>query len=230
MSPTTNGYVSIACGIVALQEDRQGLTSGAKFSCDPTLVIRPIKSNSGSERHFRNPLSREVLMLKTVAIGLTALIVTASSLAYAQTPSTTTTGGGQDDTKLSAADLNALTDARINIVKAALQLTPEQAKYWPAVEEAIRNRAMGRQVRLAARRQRDQGDSDIVDDVRRRADALAQRSAELKQLADAWQPLSATLTPEQKQRLRFFATNILRLVPRAVDLRRMQNEDESDED
>ena len=169
-------------------------------------------------------------MSKTVAVGLTALFVTASSLAYAQAPSTTTTVGGQDDTKLSAADLNALTDARINIVKAALQLTPEQAKYWPAVEEAIRNRAMGMQVRLAARRQRDQGDSDIVDVVRHRADALAQRSAELKQLADAWQPLSATLTPEQKQRLRFFATNILRLVPRAVDVRRGQTEDEGDED
>ena len=167
-------------------------------------------------------------MLKTVTAGLTALFVTASSLAYAQAPSTA--GSEQDEPRLSTADLNALTDARIGIVKAALQLTPEQAKYWPAVEEAIRNRAMGRQVRLAARRQRDQGDSDIVDDVRRRADALAQRSAELKQLADAWQPLSATLTPEQKQRLRFFATNILRLVPRAVDLRRMQNEDESDED
>jgi LTXXQ motif family protein len=103
------------------------------------------------------------------------------------------------------------TDARIGIVKAALQLTPEQAKYWPAVEEAIRNRAMGRQVRLAAlSRQRDQGDSDPIDIVRHRADALAQRSAELKQLADAWQPLAATLTPEQKQRLRFFAVNILR--------------------
>ena len=90
---------------------------------------------------------------------------------------------------------------------------------------------MGRQVRLAAlSRQRDQGDSDLVDVVRRRADALAQRSAELKQLADAWQPLSATLTPEQKQRLRFFAENILRLVPRAVDVRRMQHEDEGDED
>jgi hypothetical protein len=94
-----------------------------------------------------------------------------------------------------------------------LQLTPDQAKYWPAVEEAIRNRAMGRQVRLAALwRQRDQGDSDPIDIVRHRADALAQRSAELKQLADAWQP------------------NILRLVPRAADLRRTQNEDESDED
>jgi zinc resistance-associated protein len=172
-------------------------------------------------------------MLKTVAAGLTALVVTASSLAYAQAPSTTTTttGGGQDNAKLSAADLNALTDARIGIVKAALQLTPEQAKYWPAVEEAIRNRAMGRQVRLAAlSRQRDQGDTDLVDVVRRRADALAQRAAELKQLADAWQPLAATLTPEQKQRLRFFATNILRLVPRAVDVRRMQDEDGSDED
>ena len=171
-------------------------------------------------------------MFKTVAAGLTALFVTASSLAYAQAPSAaTTTGGGQENTRLSAADLNALTDARIGIVKAALQLTPEQAKYWPAVEEAIRNRAMGRQVRLAAlSRQRDQGDSDLVDDLRRRADALAQRSAELKQLADAWQPLSATLTPEQKQRLRFFAANILRLVPTAVDVRRMQNEDESGED
>jgi len=168
-------------------------------------------------------------MLKTVTAGLTALFVTASSLAYAQAPSTA--GSEQDEPRLSTADLNALTDARIGIVKAALQLTPEQAKYWPAVEEAIRNRAMGRQVRLAAlSRQRDQGDSDLVDVVRRRADALAQRSAELKQLADAWQPLSATLTPEQKQRLRFFAENILRLVPRAIDVRRMQHEDECDED
>ena len=74
-------------------------------------------------------------MLKTVAAGLTALFVTASSLAYAQAPSTA--GSEQDEPRLSTADLNALTDARIGIVKAALQLTPEQAKYWPAVEEAI---------------------------------------------------------------------------------------------
>jgi len=168
-------------------------------------------------------------MLKTVAAGLTALFVTASSLAYAQAPSTA--GSEQEEPRLSAADLNALTDARIGIVKAALQLTPEQAKYWPAVEEAIRNRAMGRQTRLAARR-REQGDSDRdpIDTVRHRADALAQRSAELKQLADAWQPLYSSLSPDQKQRLRVFAVHILRMVPRAIDLRRMQNEDEDDED
>src|SRR6516164_8630558 len=167
-------------------------------------------------------------MFKIGVAGLTALFVTASSLAYAQAPSAAETE--QENLRPSSADLNALTDARIGIVKAALQLTPEQAKYWPAVEEAIRNRAMGRQVRLVAlARQRDQGDGDPIDMVRHRADALAQRSAELKQLADAWQPLAGTLAPEQKQRLRFFAVNILRLVPRAVELRR-QNEDEGDED
>jgi len=168
-------------------------------------------------------------VLKTVAATLTALFVTASSLAYAQPPSTA--GSEQEEPKLSAADLSALTDARIAIVKAALQLTPEQAKYWPAVEEAIRNRATGRQTRLAAlARQRDQDDRDPIDMVRHRADALAQRSAELKQLADAWQPLYSSLSPDQKQRLRVYAVHILRMVPRAIELRRMQNEDESDED
>jgi LTXXQ motif family protein len=167
-------------------------------------------------------------MLKTVAAGLTALFVTASSLAYAQAPSAP--GSEQENARPSAADLNALTDARIGIVKAALQLTPEQAKYWPAVEEAIRNRSMGRQVRVAAAAQlRDQPDRDPIEFVRHRADALAQRSAELKQLADAWQPLYASLSPEQKQRLRFFAVTVLRVLPNAAELRRMQNED-SDED
>ena len=168
-------------------------------------------------------------MLKTVVAGLTALFVTASSLAYAQAPSTA--GSEQEDSRLSAADLNALTDARIAIVKAALQLTPEQAKYWPALEEAIRNRATGRQVRLAAlaARQREPRDSDPVEVMRRRAETLAARSAELKQLADAWQPLAATLTPEQKQRLRVLGVRVLRVLHNAMETRRMQDEDSDEE-
>jgi hypothetical protein len=174
----------------------------------------------------------EVLMLKICVAGLTALFVTASPLAYAQAPSAA--GAGEENWKLSAADLNALTDARIGVVKAALQLTPEQAKYWPAVEEAIRNRATGRQARLAAlMRLREQREIDPVELVRHRADALAQRSAELKQLAAAWQPLYASLSSEQKQRLRFFAVHILRVLPtavkEAVELRRMQEEDSDEE-
>ena len=74
-------------------------------------------------------------MSKTAVIGFTALFLTASSLSYAQAPPAPTPR--QENWKLSA----AFTDARIGIVKAALQLTPDQEKYWPAVEEAIRNRA-----------------------------------------------------------------------------------------
>ncbi len=38
-------------------------------------------------------------------------------------------------------DMKRLTDLRVGLVHAALQLTPEQEKYWPALEEAIRARS-----------------------------------------------------------------------------------------
>ena len=61
-------------------------------------------------------------MLKIVAAGTTALFVTASPIAYAQTPPAAA------PEKLNLADRNTLTDLRVDLVKAALQLTPEQQK------------------------------------------------------------------------------------------------------
>jgi hypothetical protein len=85
-------------------------------------------------------------MLRTISVGMTALAVIAgSSLAYGQSPS-----AGPASTRITPADLNALTDARIAIVKAALQLTPDQERYWPAIEDAIRARAKDRMSRLEA--------------------------------------------------------------------------------
>ena len=68
-------------------------------------------------------------MLKTVIGLLTALFVVGFPLAYAQDASSPVP---------SQADFKALTDARIGIVKAAVQLTPEQEKLWPPIEEANR--------------------------------------------------------------------------------------------
>src|SRR5262245_31042642 len=82
-------------------------------------------------------------MLKIVTAAATALFVTASPLAYAQTPSSS------PPDRLSALDWNKLTDLRIDLVKAALQLTPEQTKLWPPVENAIRARAEDRKARFA---------------------------------------------------------------------------------
>ena len=48
----------------------------------------------------------------------------------------------------------ALIDRRIGVLQTTLGLTPEQARYWPALEEAIRGRLTARHqrlVRLAAR-------------------------------------------------------------------------------
>ena len=61
-------------------------------------------------------------MVKTVLVGATALFVAASPPAYAQTPSAAA------PERISLADWNKLTDLRIDLVKAALQLTPDQQK------------------------------------------------------------------------------------------------------
>ena len=101
-------------------------------------------------------------MLKIVAAGATALFVTASPIAYAQTPSPS----AATPERLNLADRNTLTDLRIDLVKAALQLTPDQQKYWPAVESAIRGRAEDRKARLAK----------IAETVGKRADESPFRS------------------------------------------------------
>ena len=162
-------------------------------------------------------------MLRIVAAGLTALFVTASPLAYAQTAASAATTP-------SAAEWNSLTDMRIDVVKAALKLTPDQEKYWPAVEDAIRARAKNRQARFADIEKRvaelREGNPveilrnrDPVDFLQRRADALAQRSADLKKLAGAWEPLYKTLSPDQKRRMAFLALYVLREVRNAAEER-----------
>ena len=179
-------------------------------------------------------------MLKIIAAGAAALFVTASSSGYAQAPAgyaQAPAPGARE--RLSAADLGALTDARINIVKTALQLTPDQEKYWPAIEDAIRARAKDRAARIttaAARanelRERSPiealRDRNPVDFMHRRSDALAQRAADLKKLADAWQPLYQTLTPDQKRRMGHLAMVTLREMRSGIEHRRLQSEEDEE--
>src|SRR5215813_11807245 len=83
------------------------------------------------------------MMIKKLALATAAVLIAASPLANAAETSSSTVGM----THPSAADLKSLTDARVAMIKAALQLTPDQEKYWPAVEDAIRARAKNRQAR-----------------------------------------------------------------------------------
>jgi hypothetical protein len=174
-------------------------------------------------------------MLKTLVVGTTALLLTASSIASAQSPQTS----AATPQRLNANDRNTLTDMRIDLVKAALQLTPEQEKYWPAVESAIRANAEDRRARIAkiqetVGRRVDEGrieamrNRDPIAFLQRRSQALAQRSADLDKLAEAWQPLYNTLNQEQRQRMAALAVFVIREMSEAVDRRRAESEDSED--
>ena len=172
-------------------------------------------------------------MWKIFAIGAVALFATMSPRAYAQGPSASAE-------RVTEADVAALTDARVNIVKTALQLTPEQEKNWQAIEDAIRSNAKDRQTRIAnvakeAAELRNRSPLEIlrdrnpVDFLDRRAAALSQRAADLKKLADAWRPLYQTLTPDQKRRMAHLAMITLREMRNGVERRRVLAEEDEDE-
>jgi hypothetical protein len=178
-------------------------------------------------------------MLKTVVIGTTALFLTASSIANAQSPQTSSPTAATPQ-RLDATDQNTLTDMRIDLVKAALQLTPEQEKYWPAVESAIRASTEDRKARIAKIQgtvgmRADESRIDVMRNrdpiafLQRRSQALAQRSADLDKLAEAWQPLYNTLSQEQRRRMAGLTIFVLREMSDAADRRRAtQSEDNED--
>ena len=169
--------------------------------------------------------------MKIVVLGTTALFLAASPVALAQTRSPVPLEERQ------GVDQNTLMDMRIDLTKAALDLTPEQQKLWPPVEAAIRNRGEDRRARIAkvretVGRRADQNSVEVLKNrdpiafLQRRSEALAQRSADLDKLAEAWQPLYKTLSPEQRQRMAALAIFVLRDMSDIADRRRAQSEDE----
>jgi hypothetical protein len=175
-------------------------------------------------------------MMKTVVIGTTALFLTASSIANAQSAQSSPPAA-----PVSAEDEKTLTDLRIDLVKAALQLTPAQEKLWPPVESAIRARAEDRKARIAkiqetVGRRADESRAEVLRNrdpiaiLQRRSEALAQRSADLDKLAEAWQPLYNTMSQEQRQRMAALGIFVLRDLSDPVERRRLLRTAVEDED
>jgi hypothetical protein len=137
-------------------------------------------------------------MRKSLITCATALALMAPSVSVAQEKAPE--GAAHEHYRPSAADLKAFTDARVAALKAGLALTPDQEKNWGPVEQAIRDMAQARQARWAARREHREHE-DAIARLRARADAMTQRAADLKKLADAAEPLYRTLSDDQKHRL-----------------------------
>ena len=93
---------------------------------------------------------------------------------------------------------------RLANTKARLRLSTEQEKLWGPVEDAVRNlQARTRDLRSFSFLEVDQ--DDPVERLRRLGELSAQRADALKRVADAVQPLWATLSNEQKRELPRFA-------------------------
>jgi hypothetical protein len=144
-------------------------------------------------------------MFKPLMVAMGALAIAGSSMGYAQQ---------RDDNRgcverfehrhhmLSPVDRAAFVDARIAALKASLEVTSDQAKNWPAFEQALRDMA---QVRAEIRAHREARElsatpSTPIERMSRRADNLVKKSATLKRITDAGTPLYQSLTDAQKHR------------------------------
>jgi hypothetical protein len=116
-----------------------------------------------------------------------------------------------DRTPLTANQIVAEEDVRTARIKAELRLTDEQEKNWPGFETALRDISKARADRIVAQ-QADNGQqkeaSDVIDYLTKHANFLADRSADMKKLADAAQPLYASLDEQQKRR---FANELIHI-------------------
>jgi hypothetical protein len=144
-------------------------------------------------------------MLKPLVVAMAALAITCSSTGYAQQRDGSRDGGARFEHrrhKLNPEDRAAFVDARIATLKAGLELTPGQAKTWPALERALRDMAQLRAQIRADREARklNATPSTPFERMSRRADNLAKRSAVLKRIADAGTPLYQSLDDAQKSR------------------------------
>ena len=102
--------------------------------------------------------------------------------------------------RFSPEDRAAFFDARVAAIHAGLRLTADQEKLWPALESAARDTM--RTMMDERQKFRAAGPAiSPIDRLQRRAELLTLRGQSLKKVADAAQPLYASLTDEQKHRL-----------------------------
>jgi hypothetical protein len=102
--------------------------------------------------------------------------------------------------QLTAEQIVANSDANIERIKKELNLTPEQEKHWASFNSAMHylghNGADRLNLRIA-RAKRDPPD-DIIEQMRNEAQFLNDRAVDQRNVADAAEPLFATLDDKQK--------------------------------
>jgi hypothetical protein len=136
-------------------------------------------------------------MKKLVLSALAAAALAGSGLAFTALAAP---GGEEGPAAEAMADRGFLLDAKLAGMKAALKLTADQEKLWPAFETAVRDADKARMDAMMARRKQmtpGQPPSPI-DMLTQMSEHMAQMSQQIKKVADAAKPLYDGLDATQK--------------------------------
>jgi hypothetical protein len=137
-------------------------------------------------------------MRKTAIYLMSAALMTATALTGPAKARDRT-----DRVELTANQMADRSDARIAKMKVDLNLTADQDKNWAGFASAMQDtnkKQADRWTAMRDARAQQHGSVDLIDEVRRNADSQIEYANERKKLADAAQPLYASLDEQQKNR------------------------------
>ena len=137
-------------------------------------------------------------MRKTMIVFMSAALLTGTALT-----SSAIARDRSDRTELSANQMVDRADVRTAKLKVDLNLTADQEKNWSGFASAMQDmskKQADRRIAIRDARAEQQGKFDVLDEMRKNADAQIERSNDQKKLADAAQPLYTTLNEQQKER------------------------------
>jgi hypothetical protein len=140
-------------------------------------------------------------------IALAAIAAVPATVAIAKTADNAGWGMLSPETRA------RLQDGRIAMVKAALQLTPDQEKLWSPVETQVRDAYKAREARMeewkkkreewkADREKGEHKKPDLANRFERMSKRLSERADRMKAFSTAFSPFYASLSDEQKEVLR----------------------------
>ena len=112
--------------------------------------------------------------------------------------------------QMSDEDRAAFLDARLASIRTGLRLSADQEKLWPALEVAARDRARI-QLELQKKETEPGSPPNLIEGLRRHGEGDLARGAADMRLADAAQPLWASLSEEQRRRLPMLARGIINI-------------------
>ena len=108
-----------------------------------------------------------------------------------------------DHVELTANQMADRADARTAKMKVDLNLTADQDKNWAGFASAMQDmnkKQADRRIAMRDARAQQHGGVDLIGELRRNADSQIEYANERKKLADAAQPLHASLNEQQKNR------------------------------